>query len=158
MHWEKRSLREESTRVPLVIIAPDVTRPGGRCSRPVELIDLFPTLTELCALPDAPDQQGYSLLPLLKDPDHPWNRPAITTQMPGNHSIRTEHWRYIRYANGDEELYEHRTDRHEFHNLASDTKFQDVKDKLAKHLPAHEVSSGPRLSRQKFTQEFDCPP
>lgn len=155
MHWEKRSLWEESTRVPLMIVAPDLTKPGGRCSRPVELIDLFPTLTELCNIPEAAGQQGDSLVPLLKNPDHEWNHPAITTQMPGNHSIRTEHWRYIRYANGDEELYDHRNDPHEFHNLANETKHLEIKRELATFLPKKEVPSGPRLPLQKYTQDFD---
>lgn len=155
MYWEKRSLWEESTRVPLIIVAPGLTEPGGRCTRPVELIDLFPTLTELCHLPPAPNQEGDSLLPLLRDPEHEWNKPAITTQMPGNHSVRTENWRYIRYANGDEELYDHRIDRHEFHNLAGDPEHASRKRELARHLPTREVPSGPRLPRQKYTQPFD---
>ncbi len=155
MHWEKRSLWEESTRVPLMIVAPDVTKPGGRCSRPVELIDLFPTLTELCDIPAAAAQQGDSLLPLLKDPSHEWNHPAITTQMIGNHSVRTEHWRYIRYANGDEELYDHHKDPHEFENLAEQSEYAAIMQELAAHLPVKEVPSGPRLPKQKYTQEFD---
>ena len=75
--------------------------------------------------------------------------------MPGNHSIRTENWRYIRYANGDEELYDHRNDPHEFNNLAGHSKHAAILKELASHLPTEEVPSGPRLPKQKYTQEFD---
>ncbi len=155
MHWEKRSLWEESTRVPLIIVVPGTSKAGARCSRPVGLIDIYPTLVELCKLPEKGGLEGRSLVPLLQDPDREWSYPALTTQMPGNHSVRTERWRYIRYANGDEELYDHRADPNEFHNLAGDPEHAAVMKQLATHLPETEVPSGPRLPRQKYTQEFD---
>lgn len=155
MHWEKRSLWEESTRVPLIIVAPQVAVAGGRSSRTVGLIDLYPTLVELCDLPNKHGLEGRSLVPLLGNPNKEWDYPALTTQMPGNHSVRTEDWRYIRYANGDEELYDHRIDEHEFHNLAKDPQYVEVIRKLAERLPKHQVPSGPRLPRGKYTQTFD---
>ena len=116
-HWEKFTLFEESTRVPLIILAPGVTKPGETCDRPVSLLDVYPTLNELCGLPKRNDIDGVSLVPLLKDPTARRDRPAITTWGRGSHSVRTERWRYIRYANGSEELYDHKDDPDEFTNL-----------------------------------------
>ena len=116
-HWEKFTLFEESTRVPLIILAPGVTRPGGTCDRPVSLLDVYPTLNELCGLPKRDDIDGVSLVPLLKDPAARRDRPAITTWGRDSHSVRTERWRYIRYANGSEELYDHKDDPDEYTNL-----------------------------------------
>ena len=103
MHWEKRSLWEESTRVPLIFVVPGMEA-SLQCNKPVGLIDVFPTLAELCGLPAIEQFEGQSLVPLLKNPDLEWETPVITTHHPGNHSIRSERWRYIRYTNGDEEL------------------------------------------------------
>lgn len=72
-----------------------------------------------------------------------------------NHAVRTERWRYIRYANGDEELYDHDNDPHEWNNLANDPHFDNVKRQLAEHVPKTNAPYAPRLPRQKFTQEFD---
>ncbi len=156
MHWEKRSLWEESTRVPLIFSVPgEGQQRNVRSTRPVGLIDIYPTLVELCDLPPKEDLQGRSLVPLLNDPDLEWNHPVLTTHHPGNHAIRSEHWRYIRYANGDEELYDHRSDPHEFHNLAGDESFAKIIRELASHLPVESVPYAPRLPRQKYTQEFD---
>ena len=155
MHWEKRSLWEESTRVPLVFATPDGVSAGIQCSRPVGLIDIYSTLVELCGLPAKQDLQGHSLVPLLKNPSQAWEYPALTTHHPGNHAVRTERWRYIHYVNGDEELYDHDNDPHEWKNLANDLKFADVKKRLATHLPTSNAPYAPRLPRQKFTQEFD---
>jgi len=89
------------------------------------------------------------------DPLRQWAYPALTTHHPGNHAVRTERWRYIRYANGDEELYDHDNDPNEWRNLASDPRFADVKQRLAEHVPKTNAPYAPRLPRQKFTQEFD---
>ncbi|MEM7147646.1 MAG: sulfatase [Verrucomicrobiota bacterium] len=154
MHWEKRSLWEESTRVPLIIAGPNISA-GTPSPRTVELVDLYPTLLELAQLPEKPGLEGQSLVPLLKDPTHPWPQPALTTQMPGNHAVRTERWRYIQYANGDTELYDHSNDPHEFYNLADKPEHAATIKKLQTHLPKTEVPSGPRLPQQRYTQDFD---
>jgi len=155
MHWEKRSLWEESTRVPLVFVTTEKNRTTGHCTRPVGLIDIYPTLVELCGLPDKEDLQGRSLVPLLKDPAARWEFPAITTHHPGNHAIRTERWRYIQYANGDRELYDHESDPHEWHNLAEDPRYADVIGQLRKHVPRRNAPYAPKLPRNTYTQEFD---
>lgn len=156
MHWEKRSLWEESTRVPLIFSVPGNNQQRNVVStRPVGLIDIYPTLVELCGLPEKEGLQGRSLVPLLNDPNLPWDHPVLTTHHPGNHAIRSERWRYIRYANGDEELYDHRYDPNEFRNLAGDPEYAPVIKRLASHIPNTSAPYAPRLPRQKFTQEFD---
>lgn len=115
----KNTLWERSARVPLIFAGPGVT-PGIRSRRPVELLDLYPTLIELCGLTPRSDLEGLSLMPQLRDPNAPRARPAITTHNQGNHGIRSERWRYIRYADGTEELYDMIADPNEWTNLAVD--------------------------------------
>lgn len=105
-HLHKFTLWERSTRVPFVIAGAGVTQPNARCEQPVSLIDLFPTLNELCGLPDVQKLDGTSLVPLLREPALAWQRPALTTHGQGNHAVRTDRWRYIHYADGGEELYD----------------------------------------------------
>lgn len=130
----KNSLWDRFTRVPLIIAGPGV-QAGARCRRPVELLDLYRTLAHLCRLPDPPEIEGRSLHPLLQAPEAPWPWPAITTHGPGNHAIRTERWRYIRYADGSEELYDMAADPHEWTNLADQPEYVPVKRRLSRWLP-----------------------
>ena len=149
-NWEKFTLWEESTRVPLAMAVPGVTKPGGRCSRPVSLLDLYPTLMELAGGRPGPPLEGQSLMPLLRDPSAQRTEPAISTWRQGNHAIRSERWRYIRYADGYEELYDHQTDPYEYTNLAHDAKFDAVKSNLARWLPkvnAPRVSNAPAVKK-----------
>jgi arylsulfatase A-like enzyme len=134
-HWRKFALWEEATRVTLMIVAPGVTKAGERSERTVNLLDIYPTLLDLCGLPQKPRLEGSSLLPLLKDPRAPWQRPAVTTHGRNNHAVRDERWRYIRYADGSEELYDHDADPLEWKNLAGDGRYAAVKKKLAAWLP-----------------------
>jgi arylsulfatase A-like enzyme len=135
LHWRKHALWEEANRCAVIISAPDIARAGALCERPVSLLDLYPTLIELCRLPGRNELEGSSLVPLLKDPKAVWNRPVVTTYGRHNHSIRTQRWRYIRYEDGTEELYDHEHDDLEWTNLASDPHFRDVKQELARFLP-----------------------
>ena len=135
LHWRKFTLWEEATRNPLMIVAPGVTPPGERCDRTVSLMDLYPTLAQLCGLELCGEQAGKSLLPLLKDPRAPWERPALTTYGRNNHSVRSERWRYIRYHDGTEELYDHSKDPMEWTNLAGEPENAPVKKELARWFP-----------------------
>jgi arylsulfatase A-like enzyme len=130
----KNSLWERSTHVPLIFAGPGAGK-RAQCSRPAELLDIYPTLVELCGLPTREDLEGHSLVPQLKDPKErrPW--PAITTHNQGNDSVRTEHWRYIRYANGSEELYDCHNDPNEWTNVVGDVTYGAIRQSLARWLP-----------------------
>ena len=137
-HWRKFALWEEATRAPLIWVAPGVT-PAGRISqRTVDFMSIFPTLCDLADLPIPNHVKGPSLRPLLTDPSRQWDRPALTTHGRGRHAVRSESWRYIRYENGEEELYDEQADPHEWINLASHKKYRQVKADLAKWLPTEE--------------------
>lgn len=141
--WEKFTLWEKATRIPFIVVAPGLVKPGSICDRPVSLLDLYPTLTELCGLPSAPGLEGKSLLPLLKNPQSDWERPAVMTYLRGNHAVRSDRWRYIRYADGSEELYDHSIDPHEWHNLASKDELRPVMEGLKKWLPTKNAGAAP---------------
>jgi len=135
LHWRKFSLWEEATRAPLMFVAPGVTKPNGVCQRTVDFMSIYPTLCELCGLPTPKQVSDPSIRKLLADPQAPWERPALTTHLRGNHALRSEQWRYIRYQDGTEELYDHAKDPQEWTNLAGDKKYAEVKANLAKWLP-----------------------
>lgn len=149
-HLHKFTLWERSTRVPLIVVAPGVTQAGGRSTQPAGLIDIFPTLNELCGLPPVTGLDGVSLVPLFKNPTRPRQQPALTTHGLGNHALRNERWRYIRYADGGEELYDHQNDPNEWTNLAGKPEFASVKADLAKWLPKTDAPSlSPKDKRKK---------
>ncbi len=130
----KNTLWDRSTRVPLIFAGPGIAK-KAKCRRPAELLDIYPTLVELCGLPERKGLEGHSLVPQLKNAKAPRRWPAITTHGPGNHGIRTEDWRYIRYADGSEELYDMKNDPNEWTNLASETQWEKKKKELARWLP-----------------------
>ncbi len=140
-HWRKFALWEEATRVPLLVALPGMAS-GQECNRTVNLLDLYPTLIELCDLPKK-QLDGVSLVPLLADPRQPWDRPAVTTHGRNNHAVRSERWRYIRYADGSEELYDHQQDPMEWKNLAGDSQYNEIKENLAKWLPKRNAPDAP---------------
>jgi len=139
LHWRKFSLWEEATHNVLMAVVPGVTKPSQRCSRPVTMVDIYPTLIELCGLTPKAELEGKSLVPLLKNPKARWDRPALTTHGRNNHSLRGERYRYIRYSDGAEELYDHDKDALEWTNLASDPKYAAVKKEFARWLPGKNV-------------------
>jgi arylsulfatase A-like enzyme len=136
-------LWEEATHNVLMIIAPGVTRAGSRCHRTVSLLDIYPTLVELCGLASRPELEGESLMPLLKNPSAARERPAVTTYLRCNHSVRSERWRYIRYADGTEELYDHSNDELEWTNLATRTDLREAKRDLQRWLPTSDAPDAP---------------
>lgn len=148
----KNSLWDRSTRVPLIFAGPGVT-PDQRCGRPVELLDLYPTLAELAGLPPRDDQEGESLVPLLRDASTPRTRPAITSHNQGNHAVRSERWRYIRYADGSEELYDLENDPREWHNLAGRPEHAGVIAEHAKWLPTVDVPPAPGSAHRVVTYD-----
>jgi choline-sulfatase len=130
----KNTLWDRSTRVPLIFAGPGV-KGGQRCASPAELLDIYPTLIELCGLTPRSDLEGLSLVPQLKDSAAPRDRPAITSHNQGNHGIRSDRWRYIRYADGSEELYDMQNDPNEWTNLAANPKYAAVIEDHRKWLP-----------------------
>lgn len=142
--WRKSTLWEEATRVPMIIVAPGVTAPGSRTARPVSLLDLYPTLTALAGLEMPAHTEGTSLVPLLENPDAPWEHAALTTYGYRNHAVRDGRYRYIRYADGSEELYDHERDPHEWTNLASQSAAADIKRRLASWLPDQDAPDARR--------------
>lgn len=141
-HWRKFALWDNLARTVMMIKAPkgvpglpEGSRAGGRSERVTSLMDIYPTILDLAGLPERKELDGRSLVPLLKDPAAEWNYPAITTYDYGEFSIRTEDWRYIRYIDDNEELYDHRNDPEEWHNLANDPQYADIKAKMASYVP-----------------------
>lgn len=142
-HWRKFALWENVAQSVLMFKIPEGmpglvegSVAGGRCNRVVSLLDIFPTLLELCGLPAKKDLDGHSLVPLLRNPEAEWTFPAITTYDVTEFSIRTEDWRYIRYIDDSEELYDHRNDPEEWTNLANDPGYATVKEEMSRHLPS----------------------
>ncbi len=145
-HWRKFALWEESTRAPLIWVVPGLTKPDTVCDRTVDFMSLYPTLVDLAGIPKPAHVQGQSIRSLLENPQAPWDLPAITTYEFNNHAVRTERWRYIRYANGDDELYDEMKDPYEWKNLADDPAFATKKAELAKLIPA---TNAPDISDEK---------
>lgn len=134
-HWRKFALWEEATRAPYIWFAPGVTKGGAISTRPVDFSSFFPTLTDLAGISTPSHVEGQSIRTLLEDPAAEWKGHALSTWLQNNHSIRTEDWRYTRYADGSEELYDHRNDPYEWTNLAKEEQHADLKKELAALLP-----------------------
>jgi iduronate 2-sulfatase len=144
--WAKHTLWERACRTPLIISRPE-DRNSKRTNKPANHIDLYPTLLDLAKLPPNKKNEGKSLVPLLDDPDSKGYEASLTTFGFGNHSIRTERWRYIRYEDGSEELYDHWVDQNEWNNLADAVQYKNVKNQLRNFLPETNAPSDPH-SRQ----------
>ncbi|MGH7944025.1 MAG: sulfatase [Opitutaceae bacterium] len=138
----KNTLWERATRVPLIFAGPGVAR-GSRVNSPAELLDVYPTLLELCGAPARSDLEGVSLAPQLKNAKARRNRPAITSHNQGNHGVRSERWRYIRYADGSEELYDLANDPREWTNLAGRAEHAHVIAEHRRWLPKIDVPLAP---------------
>lgn len=151
-HWQKFTPWRAVTRVPLIVrvpqrateVLPEGTRPRQVCNAPVNLLSLFPTLIELCKLPENIGNDGPSLLPLLQDPaTSNWKHLSITYMaQPGSYAISGLSHRYIHYADGSEELYFISNDPHEWTNLA---KFPEWKEQLELFRQVAPIEFAPRV-------------
>ncbi len=148
-HWRKFALWEEASRVPFIVYAPGISAINGVSDRTVNLIDIYPTLLDLCKLPAKKELEGRSISALLKNPSAKWEHPSVTTHGLGNHAVRSEKFRYIRYLDGSEELYDHDVDPQEFKNLASDEKYSAIKKELARSLPRTDAANAPTAKEGK---------
>ena len=135
-HWDKFTLWEPAARIPLIIKAPGVTTPGSETKSIVSLMDLYPTLVSLAGLPKPDGVEGRDLTPILKQPETEWNQPALTTWFPNNYALRSAQYRYIRYEDGTEELYDMGKDPDEFTNLANNPEYAATIQEMKKWLPA----------------------
>ena len=147
--WQKMSLFEESARVPLLIVAPGAAQQGTVVDAPVGLIDVYPTLSELCGVSAPENLQGQSLVPMLKDASvtgRGWTLSQVTrgggagareTSFFG-YSLRTPDWRYTEWDEGHQgrELYDHRSDPRELTNLAADPAHAQTVEELSAQLHA----------------------
>jgi arylsulfatase A-like enzyme len=143
--WRKFTLWGESLHVPFIIVAPGVTRPGSRSDTPVSLQDIYPTLVDLAGLELPEHVEGRSLVPLLQDPAMEWDHPTLSTFGYKNHAVVSDRYKYIRYSDGSEELYDVREDPNEWTNLATESGYDAVKRDLAAYLPDFDA---PDLARQ----------
>ncbi len=147
--FSKFSLWNEATRTPFIIYDPrGQNGNGSRCNEPVGLIDLYQTLCEMAGITPPEYVDGMSLVPWLDNPQKPKEKPAMTTWGRGNYTLRTNDWRYTRYFDGTEELYAQQCDPNEWHNLADNAEYKEVKESFQKWLPQTEtppVESGREL-------------
>ncbi len=161
-HWRKFALWDNVVRSVLMIHAPKSVPalPGGSadgqlCKRPVSLQDIYPTLVELCGLPPNDRIDGHSLKPLLADPTSDWKHLPITTYDFDEFSVRSERYRYIRYIDGSEELYDHQSDPEEWHNLAGDPNFAEI---VRRHSAAIPGEPAPLKRTSEKLQPHHIPP
>jgi arylsulfatase A-like enzyme len=149
-HFHKSTLWQRATHVPLIFSGPGLRQTGVPRPQPASLLDIYPTLVDLCGLPVKPDLDGLSLKPQLQRAKTP-RPPAVITYMPGNHAVRDERWRYIRYKDGGEELYDCLRDPLEHKNLASNPAYAKEIQRLAPFLP--KSSAPPKPHRDEY--DFD---
>ncbi len=148
--WGKYSLWERATRVNFIWVVPGVTKAGSVCSKPVNLLDIYPTLASLTGCkPPAKQLEGNDLSVLMKDPEAPWDEATVTTFGYKNYGVRSGRYRYIVYEDGSEELYDHTNDTWEWKNLADKPQFAAIKQNMRKWIPVHHEPPGPTYKPPK---------
>lgn len=131
----KFTLWEESTKIPFIMKVPGITKAGKQIKQPVDVMNVYPTLLALCNLPEKKNLDGRNMTELLANPEIDWKYPAITEHRRGQVAIRTANWRYIRYADKSEELYDRIKDPNEWTNLAADRQYENVLEEHRKWIP-----------------------
>jgi arylsulfatase A-like enzyme len=144
MKYGKIDLWQESAQVPFFVRVPGMTPADFNCKGVVNLLDMYPTLVELCGLPTNSENEGRSFVPLLKNPKMVWNHPSLTTYKMNNHSLTDGRYRYTWYGGRAEELYDHSSDPLEHKNLASLPESKEIIARLKAHLPTHNEPDSPR--------------
>jgi arylsulfatase A-like enzyme len=134
-HWRKATLWNESTQVIMSFYAPGVTTPNTVCDQGVSMIDIYPTLVDLCGLTQPVGLEGRILTPWLQNPTATRLEPAVVTLEAGNHAVINEQYHLINYVNGDQELYDRSVDPNQWNNLAPDPTYADIIAQLMQWLP-----------------------
>jgi arylsulfatase A-like enzyme len=134
-HWCKETLWEEATRTLFFMKVPGITTENSVTEWPVSLLDIYPTLIELCFLPKKDSLDGNSLVKLLKNPSKKWNKPVLTTYGYKNHTIRSKEFRYIKYRDGSQELYDLVKDPNEWFNLADRAEYSNIIKDFKRFIP-----------------------
>ena len=148
--WGKYSLWERATRVNFIWVVPGVTKAGSVCSKPVNLLDIYPTLASLTGcMPPVKQLEGNDLSVSMKDPEALWDEATVTTFGYKNYGVRSGRYRYIVYEDGSEELYDHANDMWEWKNLAGNPQFAAVKKNMQKWIPVHHEPPGPTYKPPK---------
>jgi len=153
--WMKQLLFDPSPHAPLIIYDPSAKGNGTVCDRTVELLDVYPTVAECIGLTKPEHLQGRSLRPLLDAPSAAWDHPAFAQVTRGparkrvmGYSVHTEQFRYTEWDGGKAgvELYDHKTDPDELHNLAADPAHADQRKELKRRLQEiHPAGPGARI-------------
>lgn len=149
-HWHKQTLWEECTRIPFIMKVPGLTTANSICDRPVDMTNVFPTLINLCGLPPKEGLDGHDMTPLLTYPSAEWSYPAVTEIQVGNAAVRSQNWRYIRYNDSTEELYDRNNDPNEWYNLAGDPQYKEVIEEHRKWIPASFAETMPSKDSYYF--------
>jgi arylsulfatase A-like enzyme len=153
-HWRKFALWEEANRAPLIWKVPGLTPVGVETKTPIDLMHVYPTLCDLTGIPlPKHELASKSIRAILEHPESAAETVAVSTYGYKNHTVRTKDWRYIRYADGGEELYDENADPHEWTNLASKPELVTVKEKLAKYLPEKNLPEQDNKPRKNNAQQ-----
>jgi arylsulfatase A-like enzyme len=155
-HWRKFALWEEAARAPFIWVVPGVTKPGGICKSPVDFMSVYPTLCDLASLQKPAWIEGDNIKSLLANPAATWSGVGVTTFGQNNHAVRTDRWRYIRYADGTEELYDHDKDEYEWTNLAAQPEHSTLKADLSKNFPTTNLPSSSNGNGKRKDKDADA--
>lgn len=149
--YAKRSLWEDGARVPMIIAGPGIPQ-GKTCNKPVQLLDIYPTLLELTGLEADPMHEGRSMAPLLEDIEAEWPHMARTSFGPGNYAIISEQYRFIQYNDGSEEFYDHAEDPHEWNNVIEQPEYAELIRRHRLQIPQerHEILGEGSTGRQSY--------
>ena len=128
-HWCKAAIWRNTTRVPFIVVSPGVAKAGLRNNQPISHVDIYPSLCDFAGIPKPGHLEGRSILPLLKDPSATRDF-AFLSYGPENTAAQSERYRYLRYEDGSEELYDHQKDPHEWTNLIGNEKYQAMSRKM----------------------------
>ena len=128
-HWCKAAIWRNTTRVPFIVVSPGVAKAGLRNNQPISHVDIYPSLCDFAGIPKPGHLEGRSILPLLKDPSATRDF-AFLSYGPQNTAAQSERYRYLRYEDGSEELYDHQKDPHEWTNLIGNEKYQAMRKKM----------------------------